>query len=207
MSILTILGDHSAFLTTIGTLGFMGAGGYLVWRLWLAPADPGQATTRVAAPPEPRARERSPSMAAGQQEYAQRGNAKTVKVATPGTRPAPVVDPQIEALRKAERLGEIGFHHTAEPSRPATAASPATETVNEPRTQTAELDDILSRIDKVLAENPVMATATGGSATQAVPEGVQPAGTAAQTAKPASEADKPTAPLAKPSSDEQQKLF
>ncbi len=32
-----------------------------------------------------------------------------------------------------------------------------------PRTQTQELDDILSRIDKVLAENPVMATMTLGS--------------------------------------------
>lgn len=32
------------------------------------------------------------------------------------------------------------------------------------RTQTQELDDILSRIDKVLAENPVMATTTLGSA-------------------------------------------
>lgn len=205
MSILTILGDHGAFFTTIGTLGFLGAGGYLVWRLWLSPADPGQATTRVSAPPSSPAanRERAPSVVAGQQEYAQRGNAKTVKVSTPGTRPAPVVDPQIEALRKAERLGEIGFHHTSEPNRPPAGApvlvpSPASETVSEPRTQTAELDDILSRIDKVLAENPVMATATSGAASQAAPAGAQPA---------TGEADKPTAPLAKPASDEQQKLF
>lgn len=40
--------------------------------------------------------------------------------------------------------------------------APASTPVN--RTQTQELDDILSRIDKVLAENPVMATTTLGSA-------------------------------------------
>ena len=55
----------------------------------------------------------------------------------------------------------------SDPKRAATRPGdepvvPAATPVN--RTQTQELDDILSRIDKVLAENPVMATTTLGSA-------------------------------------------
>jgi hypothetical protein len=42
------------------------------------------------------------------------------------------------------------------------------------RTQTQELDDILSRIDKVLAENPVLATTTLGSASGEATVGPKP---------------------------------
>ncbi len=42
------------------------------------------------------------------------------------------------------------------------------------RTQTQELDDILSRIDRVLAENPVMATTTLGSASGESTSGPKP---------------------------------
>lgn len=49
---------------------------------------------------------------------------------------------------------------------------PAATPVN--RTQTQELDDILSRIDKVLAENPVLATTTLGSASGEATVGPKP---------------------------------
>ena len=61
---------------------------------------------------------------------------------------APAAAPTADTKRAATRTGD-------EPAAPA--AAPAN------RTQTQELDDILSRIDKVLAENPVMATMTLGS--------------------------------------------
>jgi len=51
-------------------------------------------------------------------------------------------------------------------------AAPAAAPAN--RTQTQELDDILSRIDKVLAENPVMATTTLGSASGEATVGPKP---------------------------------
>ncbi len=64
----------------------------------------------------------------------------------------------------------------AEAKRPASNAGEATVSVASPvnRTQTQELDDILSRIDKVLAENPVMATTTLGSASGEATVGPKP---------------------------------
>ena len=50
------------------------------------------------------------------------------------------------------------------------AAAPAPAAPSAPRTQTQELDDILSRIDKVLADNPVMAEMTLGSDSNAAPK-------------------------------------
>ena len=95
-------------------------------------------------------------------------------------------------VRKAERMEELGFHKQAQnqPTSEAGIEKQKTELLKAlgnpnttpdtkraetrtgtealtpaaaPRTQTQELDDILSRIDKVLAENPVMATMTLGS--------------------------------------------
>ena len=83
---------------------------------------------------------------------------------------APAV-PEIQ--RHAERMGELGFHHSVNKEaleaksvadfkgQPAIEASKKTEK----NQHTVELDDILSRIDKVLAENPVMAVNTLGSST------------------------------------------
>jgi hypothetical protein len=62
------------------------------------------------------------------------------------------------AMQRSERLQEMGFHHPieAEKALPASAPPPMAEMVTpgKPRTQTAELDDILKRIDQVLADNP-----------------------------------------------------
>ena len=80
----------------------------------------------------------------------------------PVTVPAnvPAVTPGKSDPKRAEtRAGD-------EPAAPA--AAPAN------RTQTQELDDILSRIDKVLAENPVMATTTLGSASGEATVGPKP---------------------------------
>ncbi len=63
-------------------------------------------------------------------------------------KPAAPVDPAQEATRKASRLAELGFHHSIDTQ----AAKPLPEEAK-PRTQTAELDDILKRIDKVLADS------------------------------------------------------
>ncbi len=62
----------------------------------------------------------------------------------------PLADP-------AKPAGDSKRAETRTPDEPAAPVAPAN------RTQTQELDDILSRIDKVLAENPVMATMTLGS--------------------------------------------
>jgi len=86
----------------------------------------------------------------------------------PGQNPAPAATPvspgaattiKTDPKRAETRSGD-------EPVVPA--AAPAS------RTQTQELDDILSRIDKVLAENPVMATTTLGSASGEVTVGPKP---------------------------------
>ena len=80
-------------------------------------------------------------------------------------------------MERSERLREIGFHHPIEtdklpdapvlpppmpavaPSVPAYQAPTHTPTPSpKPRTQTAELDDILKRIDKVLSESPAPAS-------------------------------------------------
>lgn len=222
MSLLHLVGDHSSLFATVGILGFIPSAGYVVYKLWIAPpevvADPAHATTRAARPAAPGtatpvpppaqpARNRTPSFEAGQQEYQQRGQAKTIKVAPPSARPVPPAPPAppvaaeavepAEAQRRAQRLGELGFHTTAPAEKAQTAAvgdQPATV-----RTQTAELDDILSRIDKVLAENPVMATATSGAVPgpDAIAKPAEPETTKAVAIQP----DAP-----KPATD-QQKLF
>jgi hypothetical protein len=226
VSLLHLVGDHSSLFATVGILGFIPSAGYVVYKLWIAPpetaADPAHATTRTArpaspapasmpmapsAPPAQPARGRTPSIDAGQAEYQQRGQAKTIKVAPPSARPVPPAPPAppvaaeavepAEAQRRAQRLGELGFHTTAPAEKAQTAAvgdQPATV-----RTQTAELDDILSRIDKVLSENPVMATATSG----AVP-GPDAVGKPAEPETTKAVAVQPDAP--KPDTD-QQKLF
>lgn len=108
-----------------------------------------------------------------------------------GEKPADAKD-ESTAVRKAERMEELGFHKQAQnqPTSEAGIEKQKTELLKSlggpvttpdtkraetrtgteaitvasaPRTQTQELDDILSRIDKVLAENPVMATMTLGS--------------------------------------------
>jgi hypothetical protein len=69
------------------------------------------------------------------------------------------------AMHRSERMQEIGFHHPIESEKvmPATTPPPMAESappavVPKGRTQTAELDDILKRIDQVLADNPPPAT-------------------------------------------------
>lgn len=111
-------------------------------------------------------------------------------------------EPGPDTVRRAERLGELDFHHTAKPNEvvaePPTVqktetppvqkaesapvqkvATPAPQTPPSvapagPRTQTQELDDILSRIDKVLADKPVAQDAqTQQEEPPAKPEGQQ----------------------------------
>ncbi len=88
-------------------------------------------------------------------------------------------------IKKANRLEELGFHHEIEsdrlPSQADSVAAPA-----KPRSQTAELDDILKRIDQVLADSPAPAPA-------------QASASAAVTPAPAAESPKPTTPAVTPS--------
>lgn len=82
----------------------------------------------------------------------------------PGQPPKPATEPTQpprDPKRAETRSGEAA----------AAAAAPAAPAN---RTQTQELDDILSRIDKVLAENPVMATTTLGSASGEGTSGPKP---------------------------------
>jgi hypothetical protein len=75
-------------------------------------------------------------------------------------------DSEDDTKRKVDRLSELSLHQTVEKTAvvadphaaPLPGETPALPAAN--RSQTAELDDILSRIDKVLAENPVMASST-----------------------------------------------
>lgn len=69
------------------------------------------------------------------------------------------------------------------------------------RTQTQELDDILSRIDKVLAENPVMATTTLGSASGEGTVGPKPVPPRPEDNRVDKKSDKTDSPTG------QQKLF
>ncbi len=104
-----------------------------------------------------------------------------------------------DAAKKVKRLQELGFHHSIE----TTAQTPKDDIgPAKPRTQTAELDDILKRIDKVLIE----------SQGAAKPAGDQPAAAVAQPA-PAAPAAQAT-PAAEPAPGEsvkpdagQQRLF
>lgn len=128
----------------------------------------GSSTTKVAAASV------NPGLAAHQQ----RALAKTAKL-PPATPAAPVAPPKAipaakpvdddeamntlfagvaktaptpaeDAERKVSRLQELGFHHSISPSDPkAASANPVA-----PRTNTAELNSILERIDQFLADEP-----------------------------------------------------
>jgi len=84
-----------------------------------------------------------------------------------------------KASRKASRLAELGFHHSINPdSQAATtilaAPAPGAAAPGAPRSNTAELNAILERIDQFLAEDPKdsaakSATAGEESASEATP--------------------------------------
>jgi hypothetical protein len=85
--------------------------------------------------------------------------------------------------RKASRLEELGFHHGIDPSDPTKPIDPH----EPPHTQTAELTNILERIDKFLAEdNPAETTAPTTRAAPATP--------AAPVPRPATTTDAPVDP-------------
>lgn len=108
-----------------------------------------------------------------------------------------------DTKRKVDRLSELHLHSTVE-NTPATpnphaaplpGSNPALPAAN--RSQTAELDDILSRIDKVLAENPVMASST-----------ITPESATLEQKARAAEATAQTEPVANPDGKpSQQQLF
>ena len=79
--------------------------------------------------------------------------ANAAKLSNASTVAIPAVDTKPAVAAEAK-----GVKHNEPRVLDAPPAAPAA------RTQTQELDDILSRIDKVLAENPVMAQSTIGSA-------------------------------------------
>ena len=108
-------------------------------------------------------------------------------------KPAASVDPAQEATRKASRLAELGFHHSIDTQ----AAKPLPEEAK-PRTQTAELDDILKRIDKVLADSVPSSTApTAPAPVSPAPVPPAPAAAApAPVAAPAAVPENPAAPVA-----------
>ena len=115
--------------------------------------------------------------------------ANAAKLSTASTVAIPAVEAKPTSDSKpAPEATEVKRNETRVLTAPT--AAPAA------RTQTQELDDILSRIDKVLAENPVMAQSTIGSASNET-------GT---IAKPTTDtvAKKPTETPADP---QQQKLF
>jgi hypothetical protein len=78
-----------------------------------------------------------------------------------------------DAAAKVKRLQELGFHHSIEAKTPV--VEPLANQPPKPRTQTAELDDILKRIDKVLTESQSSEAKPAGSAAavQAKPEPVR----------------------------------
>lgn len=82
-----------------------------------------------------------------------RGDSDTVdpKALRPGT----------SVIKRVNRLEEIGFHHQIPSDKLPAQSPPAPGQVDppKPRTQSAELDDILKRIDKVLADSPTASSA------------------------------------------------
>ncbi len=111
--------------------------------------------------------------------------ANAAKLANASTVAIPAVDAKPAAAAEAKDIQRNEARVLDAPP-----AAPAT------RTQTQELDDILSRIDKVLAENPVMAQSTIGSASHE--SGVAAKPTTEAVAKKATDA---------PVDPQQQKLF
>lgn len=182
---MSFIADHQTASVILGVVGLIGSLGYIAWRLQ-QPGAPAQ-------PPVPSATPRPASFELGAAEHQKAGSAPTVKLAQvkPSAKEAPteaVRDTRpLDPASKVQRMADLGFHAGVDktpPPRPAVvipaevaAASAAEATIAADlsgaapadRNQTAELDDILSRIDKVLAENPVMATntMTGATDTQA----------------------------------------
>ena len=205
--VMSFIADHQTASVITGLIGLVGSLGYIAWRL--------QNPESPAKTPLPSATPRPASFELGQAEHQRAGQAATVKLAqvkpTPKEAPTEKVQEAARSLdqkAKAQRMQELGFHAGIDRTPPpmpaivvpaasnaaeATIAadlSGAAEPVANNRGQTAELDDILSRIDKVLAENPVMATNTMTGATDTN----------------ASSKDE-TAEIAKPTPGGQQKLF
>lgn len=111
----------------------------------------------------------------------------------------PSLSPEEAAAKGHTELRDAANAKPGDPKRAETrtgeetaVATPATTPAPAPaasRTQTQELDDILSRIDKVLAENPVMATTTLGSASSETGTVVKPATEAVEKKKPETSGD------------------
>lgn len=142
----------------------------------------------------------------------------------------PDATPAAEAERKVSRLQELGFHHSINPSDPT--SKPASPTA--PRSNTAELNSILERIDQFLADEPKDGSKEGSKAeapaapASAPPKPTEPVDTQAKTepmiaAKPAEAktdqqkttplwarpdaVDEDVTQLDKPAEGEQQRLF
>ena len=116
-----------------------------------------------------------------------------------------------DAAAKVKRLQELGFHHSIEAKTPV--VEPLANQPPKPRTQTAELDDILKRIDKVLSESQTAEAkpAVPGAAAQ-VPAKPEPMRTESVVVDPVpAKATDPVAaakPADQPNPDPgQQKLF
>ena len=173
MDVWTWIGDHHTSVLVVGGLGFLLSAGYVAWRTVLAPP-----AARPASDPAPR----PSSVVQGELEHQVRGQAQTQRL--PVNEP---LDPAAEARRQAARMEELGFHRPTERSRSDLAAAEATtaavvapsigvalaarQATESPKPAAeaqaqdsapdeADLDDILSRIDRVLSDNPVMATHT-----------------------------------------------
>lgn len=180
---MSFIADHQTASVLVGCIGLAGSLGYIAWRANRA-AD-------AHAPTVPSATPRPASFELGQAEHQRASQAQTVKLAqakpTAKDIPTEVMREARSADQKSKvlRMEELGFHAGIDktpPPRPAivvptaqTSAAEATITTDlsgagvpdeaNKQGQAAELDDILSRIDKVLAENPVMATNTMTGAT------------------------------------------
>ena len=200
------IAEHSSAFITVGILGLVPSLGY-IWYVTQQPAPTKPIPTASVARPKPNTQalasmpaavdvskpsppSRTPNRPLGKNDQNQ---VPTEQV--PVVKPVPGVPQVSETQRKAERMAELGFHHSVSKdvvevkspeaatksvgaattnissisSAPtvnaaivgvASAAAPVAATAN------PELDDILSRIDKVLAENPVMAVNTLGSSSE-----------------------------------------
>ena len=178
---MSFIADNQTLCVAVGLVGLVSSLGYIAWRLSSG------ASADTAQTPLPAGTPRPASFELGKAEHERAGNAKTVKVAAqvkPTQKDIPteaVREPtrNLDPASKVQRMADLGFHAgvdrtpSARPAAPE--AAPAAEatitadlsgaTAPADRGQTAELDDILSRIDKVLAENPVLASNTMSGAT------------------------------------------
>lgn len=179
---MSFIADYQTQCVAIGLVGLVASLGYIAWRLSAG------SSAAPAQPPLPAGTPRPASFELGKAEHERAGNAKTVKLAQvkPTQKDIPtetVREPtrNLDPASKVQRMADLGFHAgvdrtpPARPAVPESAAVPAAEATittdlsgeaaPADRGQTAELDDILSRIDKVLAENPVLASNTMTGAT------------------------------------------